>query len=63
MNNIVVIPPYTQDIFSSIKLYPGVGSGDFIFVISLSFVVKIVIKDLYFVTCNNILEKRVSSLP
>ena len=62
MNNIVVIAPYTQHKFSSMKLHLWGKPRISIVVNALPFALNIVIKDLFFITCNDVLEKQVISL-
>ena len=62
MNNTAVIPPYTQYNFSSVKLHLYSRLQRFIFVNLLSLKLNRIIKDPFFIICNNILEKLIISL-
>ena len=59
MNNTTMIPPYTQRSFSSMKLRLWDWLRRFIIGSPHAFELNIVIKDPFFLTCNDILEKRV----
>ena len=60
MNDTVVNLPYAQHNFSSMKLHLWGRLQKFNLVNPLPFALRIVMKDPFFITCNNIFEKQVT---